>query len=180
MLHLFKGIIKHLISFSISRPSNVKEARLHLQPDKDRGYKRTREPSPEQPPPVEEEGDDEEYQPDYSLSSPQHYSQQYSHRNEENYQSEEYESPVDEPIPSPPQKQTSHSKSHREQAREHGSHSSRKEQRRNRPAQVQNEPSIRHNNREQKEFITHPSSKRNHQSSTQESRKEKKRVSDGE
>ncbi|KAK2836521.1 hypothetical protein Q7C36_014390 [Tachysurus vachellii] len=161
-----------------SRPSNAKEARSHSRPDKARGYKRIREPSPEQPPPVEDEEDEEEYHHDYSPSSQQNYSQQYSHRRLGGYQSEEYESPVDEPVPSPPQKQIGHSKSHRDQAREHGSHSSREQQRQNRSAQVQSEAQIRHN-REQKEITTPPSSKRSHQSSIQESRKEKKRVSDG-
>ncbi|XP_026785571.3 elongin-A isoform X2 [Pangasianodon hypophthalmus] len=170
---------KKLVPQSADRPSNTKEARSHSRTDKARGYKRTREPSPEQPPPVEEEEDEEEYQQGYSPSSPQHYNQQYSHRNLGGYQSEEYESPVDEPVPSPPQKQTGHSKAHREQTREHGSHSSRDQKRRNRPAQVPSEAQNRHDNREQKETTTHPSSKRSHHSSIQESRKEKKRVSDG-
>lgn len=167
------------VLFSISRPSNTKEARSHSRPDKDRGYKRTREPSPEQLPPVEDEEDEEEYQQDYSPSSPQHYSQQYNHRNSGGYQSEEYESPVEEPVPSLPQKQTGHSKPHREQGREHGSHSSREQERRNRPAQVPREAQNRHDNREQKETTTPPSSKRSHPSSIQESRKGKKRVSEG-
>ncbi|XP_060753580.1 elongin-A isoform X2 [Tachysurus vachellii] len=169
---------KKLVPQSADRPSNAKEARSHSRPDKARGYKRIREPSPEQPPPVEDEEDEEEYHHDYSPSSQQNYSQQYSHRRLGGYQSEEYESPVDEPVPSPPQKQIGHSKSHRDQAREHGSHSSREQQRQNRSAQVQSEAQIRHN-REQKEITTPPSSKRSHQSSIQESRKEKKRVSDG-
>ncbi|XP_058233251.1 elongin-A isoform X2 [Hemibagrus wyckioides] len=170
---------KKLVPQSADRPSNAKEARSHSRPDKSRGYKRTREPSPEQPPPIEDEEDEQEYQQDYSPSSPQHYSQEYSHRSLGGYQSEEYESPVDEPVPSPPQKPTRHSKSHREQTREHGSHSSREQQRRNRSAQFQSGAPIRHDNREQKEITTHPSSKRSLQSSIQESRKEKKRVSDG-
>lgn len=146
-----------------------------MRPDKARGYRRTREPSPEQLPPVEDEEDEEEYHQDYCPSSPQHY----SHRNLGGYQSEEYESPVDEPVPSPPQKLIGHSKPHREQTREHGSHSSREQERRNRPAQVPSEAQNRHDNREQKETTTHPSSKRSRQSSIQESRKEKKRGSDG-
>ncbi|XP_053349116.1 elongin-A isoform X1 [Clarias gariepinus] len=160
-----------------SRPSNTKEARSHSRPDKSRGYKRPREPSPEPPPPVEEEEDEEEYQQEYSPSSPQ----LYSHGNERDYQSEEYESPVDEPVSSPPQKQTGHSKPHREQTREHsGSHSSRDHERRNRTAQLLSEAQNRHDNRAQKESTTHTSSKRNHHSSVQENRKEKKvRVSDG-
>ncbi|GAA6110714.1 elongin-A isoform X2 [Tachysurus ichikawai] len=169
---------KKLVPQSGDRPSNAKEAHSHSRPDKARGYKRIREPSPEQPPPVEDEEDEEVYHQDYSPSSQQNYSQQYSHRSLGGYRSEEYESPVDEPVPSPPQKQIGHSKSHGEQAREHGSHSSREQQRQNRSAQVQSEAQIRHN-REQKEITPHPSSKRSHQSSIQESRKEKKRVSDG-
>lgn len=175
---VFKGVINRVVSFSLSKPSNAKEARSHSRPDKARGYKRIRQPSPEQPPPVEDEEDEEEYQQDYS-PSPQHYSEQYSHRNLGGYQSEEYESPVEEPVPSPPQKQIGHSKPHREQTREHGSHSSREQERRSRPTQVQSETQNRHDNREQKETTTHPSSKRSHHSSIQESRKEKKRVSDG-
>ncbi|XP_060798931.1 elongin-A isoform X2 [Neoarius graeffei] len=166
---------KKLVPQSADRTSNAKEARSHLRPDKARGYRRTREPSPEQLPPVEDEEDEEEYHQDYCPSSPQHY----SHRNLGGYQSEEYESPVDEPVPSPPQKLIGHSKPHREQTREHGSHSSREQERRNRPAQVPSEAQNRHDNREQKETTTHPSSKRSRQSSIQESRKEKKRVSDG-
>ncbi|XP_027031700.1 elongin-A isoform X2 [Tachysurus fulvidraco] len=166
---------KKLVPQSADRPSNAK-VQTHSRPDKARGYKRIREPSPEQPPPVEDEEDEEVYHQDYSPPSQQNYSQQYSHRSLGGYQSEEYESPVDEPVPSPPQKQIEHSKSHREQ--EHGSHSSREQQRQNRSAQVQSEAQIRYN-REQKEITTHPSSKRSHQSSIQESRKEKKRVSDG-
>lgn len=162
-------------SFSISRPSNAKDPRSHSRPDKARGYKRIREPSPEQLP-ADEDEDEDEYQQNYSSSSPQHYSQHYNHRNLGGYQSEEYESPVDEPVPSPPRKQTGHSKPHREQAREYGSHTSREQERRTRPAQV---PRDRHDNREQKETTTHPSSKRSHQSSIQESRKGKKRGSDG-
>lgn len=164
-----------MVLFSNSRPSNSKEARSHSRPDKAKGYKRTREPSPEQLPPVEDEEDEDEYLQNYSPSSPQHY----SHRDLGGYQSEEYESPVEEPVPSPPQKQIGQSKLHREQTREHGSHSSREQERRNRPAQVPREVQNRHGNREQKETPTHPSSKRSHQSSIQESRKEKKRVSDG-
>ncbi|KAI5621506.1 elongin-A, partial [Silurus asotus] len=169
---------KKLVPQSADRPSNTKEARSHSRPDKSRGYKRTREPSPEQLPPAGDE-EEEEYRQEYSPSPPQHYSQQYGHRNSGGYQSEEYESPVDEPVPSPPQKQIGHSKPHREQARAHGSHSSREQERPNRPAQVQSEAQNRQYNKEQKGTVTHPSSKRSHQSSTQESKKEKKKVSDG-
>ncbi|KAI5091723.1 elongin-A, partial [Silurus meridionalis] len=178
-------LILNCINFPETHYSNGETVHFSVQMlqhqyacDKSRGYKRTREPSPEQLPPAGDE-EEEEYRQEYSPSPPQHYSQQYGHRNSGGYQSEEYESPVDEPVPSPPQKQIGHSKPHREQARAHGSHSSREQERPNRPAQVQSEAQNRQYNKEQKGTVTHPSSKRSHQSSTQESKKEKKKVSDG-
>ncbi|XP_072530973.1 elongin-A isoform X1 [Salminus brasiliensis] len=171
-----------------SRPSNPREGRSHSRVDDTRGYRRAREPSPEEPPPVEEqeeeeddeEEEEEEYQQAYPESPPQHYSPQDSRAQE--YESEGYESPVEEPPPSPPRKESKHSKLHREPAREHGSHTSREQERRKQSAQTSSSSSetrIRSDEREQKGGATHTSSKHSRHSGPHESKREKKGVSDG-
>ncbi|XP_026867451.2 elongin-A isoform X1 [Electrophorus electricus] len=164
-----------------SRPSNTKEGRSQSRTDETRGYKRTREPSPEDPPAVEEE-DEEEYQHGYSPSPPQHYSPEHSHDGARGYQSEGYESPAEELVPSPPRKEIRHSKIHREAAREHGSHSVREQERHKRPTQSLSgggEMQMRSDDGEQKGGSTHTSTKHSRHSTPHESKKEKKGVSDG-
>ncbi|XP_072530974.1 elongin-A isoform X2 [Salminus brasiliensis] len=179
---------KKLVPQSGDRPSNPREGRSHSRVDDTRGYRRAREPSPEEPPPVEEqeeeeddeEEEEEEYQQAYPESPPQHYSPQDSRAQE--YESEGYESPVEEPPPSPPRKESKHSKLHREPAREHGSHTSREQERRKQSAQTSSSSSetrIRSDEREQKGGATHTSSKHSRHSGPHESKREKKGVSDG-
>ncbi|XP_017551834.2 elongin-A isoform X1 [Pygocentrus nattereri] len=166
-----------------SRPSNPREGRSYSRTDDTRGYKRAREPSP---PPVEEdeeeeeeEEDENEYQQAYSESPEHHYSPHDSRAQE--YQSEEYESPAEEPLPSPPRKEIRHSKLHREPAREHGSHSSRDQERRKQPAHTASasETRIRNDEREHKGVATHTSSKHSRHSTPHESKRERKGVSEG-
>ncbi|XP_076865114.1 elongin-A [Brachyhypopomus gauderio] len=175
---------KKLVPQSAERPSSTKEGRSHSRTDDTRGYKRTREPSPEDPPPVEEEEEEEEeeYQQEYSPSQPQHYSPQHSNDGARGYQSEEYASPAEEPTPSPPRKEIRHSKTHREAAREHGSHSAREQERRKRPMQAPSgggEALTRSDDREQKGGSTHTSSKHSRHSTPHESKRDKKGGSDG-
>lgn len=169
-----------------SRPSNPREGRSHSRTDDSRGYRRAREPSPEEPPVEEQEEeeeeveDEEEYQQSYHESPPQHYSPQDSRAHE--YESEGYESPVEEPPPSPPRKEIKHSKLHKEPTREHSSHTSREQERHKQSAQTSSSASksrIRSDEREQKGGTTHTSSKHRRHSGPHESKREKKGVSDG-
>uniref|UniRef100_A0A4W5L3M6 Elongin-A n=1 Tax=Hucho hucho TaxID=62062 RepID=A0A4W5L3M6_9TELE len=145
---------------SAERPGNAKDVRTHAHPHSSEGrdvsHKRVRELSPEEPPHVEEEEDEEEemmieeeeeeersYHTNYSPSPPQHHysSPQLGHGGQRGgYQSEGYESPIEEepePAPSLPHKEVRHTKPHKESGREHhGSHGDRDEERRRRHAQA--------------------------------------------
>ncbi|XP_051949289.1 elongin-A-like [Xyrauchen texanus] len=169
------------------RPS-VKEGRSHSRINEPGGHKRIREQSPEEPPLVEEEHQEEmEYQHGYSPSPPQHYSPQYRHSNEREYQSDEYESPPEEELepesePSPPRNDIRHSKPHKEPAREHSSHDVREQERRKHREQAaggsSSEGRTHKADREQKSGTSHKSKQDRHLTS-HEDKREKKRGSDG-
>ncbi|KAM9415095.1 elongin-A-like isoform 1-T1 [Salvelinus alpinus] len=140
---------------SAERPSNAKDVRTHAHPriaeGKDGRRERVRELSPEEPPHVEEDEEEERgYRTNYSPSPPQHHDSPPQHHDSPpqlghggqrgGYQSEGYESPTEEepePAPSPPRKEVRHAKPQKEPGREHhGSHGDRGVERRQRHAQA--------------------------------------------
>ncbi|XP_030644767.1 elongin-A [Chanos chanos] len=194
-----KGLVakwKKLVPQSVDRPSG-REGRSHTRTEETRSHKRVREPSPEEPAHVEEEGEEDEdeeeagYQPDYPSMYPQHYSPQHGHSDVGGYQSEGYESPVEEePVPSPPRKEVRHSKPYKDPAREHSSYDAREQERRKRHMQAtggggssgissSSEGRKRSAEKEPQSNSTHKASKHSRHSTPHESKKDKKGESEG-